>query len=179
MYGLVNVAIEKLVQAELGDDAWKEVCEEVGLNDFAGFMALKSYPDELTYNLVGAVSKKSGLPPEQILEMFGYYWIDYTKKEGYTDYLYLGGETLDVFLGNLNKLHTQVKQLFPDLRPPSFSIEKNKDKEFHLFYRSEREGLTPMVVGLLKGLADYFNETIEINLLEKGQGVVKFEIKIL
>lgn len=178
MYGLVNIAIEKLVISEMGEKAWEDVCESIGLKDFPGFMALKNYPDELTYELVGAVSEKSGIKPEKILEMFGYYWVDYTKKEGYTDYLYLGGDSFSSFLQNLNKLHVKVKQVFPELRPPKFSVENINDNKIGLIYKSEREGLHHMVIGLLKGLADYFNDKIAIDT-KILDGEVRFEIEIL
>jgi hypothetical protein len=44
--------------------------------------------------------------------------------------------------------------MMPGLIPPEFQIEKEiTPTEYHLIYISQREGLTPMVGGLLVGLS--------------------------
>jgi hypothetical protein len=51
----------------------------------------------------------------------------------------------------------------PALRPPSFQVERIEGGHgLLLHYRSERTGLAPMVIGLLKGLGQRFSQDIEI-----------------
>jgi hypothetical protein len=155
MYGLVNKAIEDLISREHGTDTWERVMQRAGVDD-AGFVSMDSYPDELTYGLVGAASNELGVPVDDLLEAFGRYWILYTGREGYGELLDLSGATFGEFLENLDNLHTRVGLSFPDLRPPSFSCVTVGDGRYELRYRSGRDGLAPMVVGLVKGLADKF-----------------------
>jgi hypothetical protein len=61
---------------------------------------MKSYPDEITFSLVGAASEVLQLSPEAILEAFGEYWILYTADEGYKDILNIYGKTLLEFLAD-------------------------------------------------------------------------------
>ncbi|MEE2939835.1 MAG: heme NO-binding domain-containing protein [Planctomycetota bacterium] len=179
MYGLVNKAIEGLVRQQFGDDAWARIKERAGWTG-AQFVSMDSYDDEITYNLVGAASEELGLPPEQVLEAFGDYWTTYTMESGYRDTLGMMGDTLEEFLDNLDALHVRVGMSMPGLIPPSFSREKVADDEWLLHYTSERAGLAPMVIGLLKGLARRFEEDVELEALEgRGDVTATFRIRRL
>ena len=162
MYGMVNKAIQDLVSTKFGEDKWLVIKEKVGFEDDF-FISMQSYPDKLTYDLVGATSEILELDPGDVLEAFGEYWILYTAEEGYGDMLALSGSTLKEFLGNLNMLHERITHIMPNLQPPKFSVEEISDNELNLTYESDREGLAPMVVGLLKGLGIRFGNKCQIN----------------
>lgn len=162
MYGLVNRAIEQLVISHGGHGAWQRVCERAGVSD-EGFLAVHAYPDDVTYKLVGAVSQELNITAEQALEAFGEYWILYTAEEGYGEVLQAGGSGLREFLGNLDEMHGRVESVFPNMLLPSFRVEDVSPDEFRLHYRSQREGLAPMVVGLIKGLAARFDQRVVID----------------
>ena len=176
MYGLVNKAIEGLVRQQFGDDAWARIKERAGWTG-AQFVSMDTYDDELTYKLVGAASEELDLPAEQVLEAFGDYWTTYTMEAGYRDTLGMMGDTLEEFLDNLDALHARVGMSMPGLIPPSFSREQVSKNEWLLHYTSERAGLAPMVVGLLKGLARRFEEDVELETLE-GSGDVTASFRI-
>ncbi len=163
MYGLVNRAIEELVISMKGEAGWRGVCAHAGLAS-DGFVSMQSYDDDVTYRLVDAVSQRLALPAEQVLEAFGEYWITYTAKEGYGSMLNAGGNSLREFLGNLNDMHGRVGTIFPQLRMPLFRITPVSEDEYLLHYASTRAGLAPMVIGLVRGLAKRFDETVEITL---------------
>ena len=71
---MVNKAIQDLVSTNFGEDKWLTIKEKVGFEDDF-FISMQSYPDELTYDLVGAASEVLELDPAAILEAFGEYWI--------------------------------------------------------------------------------------------------------
>lgn len=179
MYGLVNRAIEQLVVSTGGEAAWQRVCRRAGVAA-EGFVAMCPYDDGITYRLVGAVSEELGLAPEQVLEAFGNYWVLYTAEEGYGELMHACGEDLRQFLDNLNELHGRIETIFPGLRPPHFEVQDVAPGEYWLHYGSEREGLAPMVVGLLKGLAKRFGQAVEIEPLTAGDGQAgRFRIRHL
>jgi hypothetical protein len=161
MYGLVNRAIEQLVVSMKGENGWRGVCAHANIPS-DGFVSMQAYDDEITYRLVGAVSARLGLAQEMVLEAFGEYWITYTATEGYGNLMDAGGNNLREFLGNLNDMHGRVETVFPQLRMPQFRVQELSATEFHLHYNSTREGLAPFVLGLVKGLAKRFDQTIEI-----------------
>lgn len=126
---------------------------------------MERYDDAVTYGLVAAASAELGMDPAEILEAFGEYWTVYTIEEGYGDLLQMMGSTIDEFLDNLDSMHARIGGTMPGLVPPSFRREQQDDGSHLLFYSSSREGLAPMVIGLLKGLAQRFEIQLEIEHL--------------
>lgn len=161
MYGMVNRAIEDLVCERFGRDAWESICEAAGVEDSI-FIANESYPDEVTYKLVGAASRALGVGAGDVLELFGEHWIRHTAAEGYGGLLEATGDTLEEFLENLPDFHSRVMLLFPGLRPPRFETETVEDGVIRVRYWSEREGLAPFVTGLLRGLGELHDTAVEV-----------------
>ena len=161
MNGLVNRAIEQLVISMKGEAGWRGVCAHAGVAA-DGFVSMQNYDDDITFRLVKAVSERLGLSPEQVLEAFGEYWITYTADEGYGALMTAGGSHLREFLANLNDMHGRVETIFEQVRIPLFRVEDVSDTEYRLYYASEREGLAPMVLGLVKGLAKRFGQSVEV-----------------
>jgi hypothetical protein len=165
MYGLVNQGLEDYIRQQFGDANWAAILARAGI-DLDMFVALQSYPDEVTTRLVGAGSELLGMTPESLLEGFGEHWILYTAQAGYGDMLAMFGSTLQEFLFNLDNLHSHVTLTFPALRPP-FSVEPgDSDDEIQVHYRSSRHGLVPFVIGLLRGLGKRFGQDLTIQHLQ-------------
>ena len=59
MYGLVNKAVEELVVSNFGEDKWELIKSKAGV-DVDVFISNESYPDSMTYDLVGAASEVLG-----------------------------------------------------------------------------------------------------------------------
>lgn len=167
MYGIVNRAIEELIIEKFGVDKWEEVKQKAGFNS-EGFMTLQPYPDQLTFKLVGAASEILNVPADTLLEAFGEYWILYTAEKGYGEMLNLAGDSFPSFLKNLNMLHGRVTSLMPELAPPQFECRNEKENSIELIYRSHRNGMIPMLYGLVKGLAKRFEKEVEIKELERS-----------
>jgi Haem-NO-binding len=74
----------------------------------------------------------------------------------------MSGDTLPEFLENLDNLHARVGVSFPKLQPPSFECSDIEEDSLSLHYRSNREGLAPMVFGLVKGLGTRFDTEVDI-----------------
>lgn len=155
MYGLVNKAIQDLVCEKFGEDKWQEIKKLSSFEDDF-FIGLQSYPDSLTYTLVKNSSKVLGADASVVLEAFGEYWVLYTVNEGYGDMMELAGDNLPEFLNNLDMLHNRLNNIMPHLVAPQFSTRNETTNSIELEYRSHREGMAPMVVGLLKGLGQRF-----------------------
>lgn len=170
MYGLVNKAIQDLVIKGYGEEAWKEICKMSGFED-EDFVGMEPYPDALTYQLVGNVSKLTGMDASKILEVFGEHWILYTADEGYGDLMDLSGSNFVDFLSNLDMLHERISNIMPDLAPPQFSTRNRTNNSIELEYRSHREGLIPMLYGLIKGLGKRFDMEVSVEQIHfKNQG---------
>ena len=178
MYGMVNKAVEDMVVMHHGEAVWEQIKAEAGV-DVEVFMSNEGYPDEVTYNLVGAASELLGLPAEQILIGFGEHWVLHTAQEGYGGLMAAAGRTLPEFLRNLPNFHSRVSMIFPKLQPPRFECTDISEGSLKLHYYSDREGLTSFVIGLMQGLGKMFKTPVTIRLLEskaKGADHDLFEV---
>jgi hypothetical protein len=169
MYGLVNQGMRDLVVERFGEATWKKICARAEWND-EGFTLMQSYPDSLTYRLVGAACAELSVEAGPLLEQFGEYWIKFTAEKGYGELLKLFGADFKSCLKNLNHMHARMGAMMPDLQPPRFSVEEESASRLRLKYFSKREGLAPMVVGLLKGLAGRHGNHIAVEHRPRDQG---------
>ena len=69
MYGLVNKAIEDLVVSNFGEDKWEAIKAKAGV-DVEVFVSNEAYPDDITYNLVGAASEENPTSVSGKVEQF-------------------------------------------------------------------------------------------------------------
>lgn len=170
MYGLVNQAIRDMILLNHGEEIWVRVRRraEVEVEQFEG---MEAYPDDLTHRLVKAASVELEEDPESLMRAFGEFWVKYTAAEGYGPLMDMAGSSLPEFLHNLDDLHARVGVNFPHLVPPSFDSEELEEGGMRLHYHSRREGLAPMVIGLVEGLGDRFETPVEVEQLAcRSQG---------
>ena len=162
MYGMVNKFVAISLIDDHGESRWSEIKAKAGLTDDY-FIGMEQYPDQITYDIVGAASEVLGTSANVLLRGLGRKWVAYTAKGEYAGYYGLAANTV-AFLEHLNGMHASLGEVLSDLRPPSFMLEEISDTSWRLHYSSERDGLTSFVEGLLEGLADHYNETIKITL---------------
>ena len=111
----------------------------------------------------------TGLDHSTLLEMFGEQFLHWCAEYGQSQTLKLLGRSLQDFLGNLDSLHDHVSTLYPQMVAPSFRCSPGRRPgEFLLHYHSQREGLEPLVTGLVKAIArEYYKTEVKIGLLAK------------
>ena len=165
---MVNKAIEEMVCANHGEALWESIKERAGV-DVEVFVSNEAYDDAITYRLVGAASELTHTPAEQILEAFGEQWVLNAAREGYGAMLDAGGENLRDFLVNLPNFHTRVVMIYPRLQPPEFKVTDVAERSLVLHYNSHRAGLTPFVIGLVRGLGKMFGIPVQVSLLESRE----------
>ena len=178
MYGMVNNALQEMANAQLGPDAWPRIVERAQLPRDSFFLSLEPYPDEVTYQLVGATAVEFGMSGEAFLEAFGRFWIEYAQRTAYGPLLKRAGASLGDTLRSLDGLHSRIHQALPKLRPPSFEIEEDAEG-ITVRYRSSREGLAPFVIGLLQGLAAMHRQTVRVShAVRRSAGVDHDEFRV-
>lgn len=87
-------------------------------------------------------------------------FFEFCQESGYDKILQvLGGTTRD-FLQNLDALHDHLATIYPGMRAPSFRCtERQEDGALILHYYSERDGLEPIVIGIVKEVAHKLHES--------------------
>ncbi|MEE4280661.1 MAG: heme NO-binding domain-containing protein [Pseudomonadales bacterium] len=181
MYGLINKALKGMILERFGETQWEQVFQASGI-PHDSFLTMRSYDDQLTFALAGAASDVLGAPVEDCLEMFGEYWVREIASKAYAPLMDATGQDMVSFLANINGLHDRITGTFLNYVPPEFEIEQIDDNRYSVHYISQRQGLTPFVVGLLKGLADRYECELQILSLasvdvERGEHSV-FEVRL-
>lgn len=161
MYGMVNQGIRAFIVENFSEETWNDLCVKAGLKE-REFESMLTYPDKITYDLVGAISDTFKMKPQDVLSKFGNYWVNYSSSSQIGQVLRFGGSSLIERLSTLDEMHQRVQMSMPHLKPPSFEFELGPDNVHKLHYASERENLEFMVIGLVHGLAKECGETIEI-----------------
>jgi predicted hydrocarbon binding protein len=178
MYGLIHIAIRDFVILHHGDEAWQKIFDRTNADESI-FNNMQAYDDSVTFGLVGATSEELNIEVSGLLEDLGVHWVLKTAVEGYGAIMDFGGANLPTFLRNLDALHEQVAMTFVDLDQPSFRLIDETESKLVLEYRSVRDGLSPFVVGLLKGLGQRFNEELsvkQISMKSEGADCDVFEV---
>ncbi len=158
---MINHALQSHVIASSSEETWVKIVRRAGIED-AVFHSMTSYPDEVTYKLVGAASVELDVDPSEFLRGFGRHWVLVTAPQHYGTLMDFTGARFAEFLANLDRMHDRVATIFHNLRQPSFEVEPVDESHLRLHYRSSREGLAPFVRGLIEGLGERFGVEVEV-----------------
>ncbi len=160
MYGLATKILQDMIVDRYGDDKWAVIHEKSGVEE-PMFIQMTCYPDEITYQIVGAACEVLKETPERILFQFGEYWIMVAEQD-YAEMVSFAGKDLVEVLNGVDDIHARASLIFPEMRPPSFKCTHVSDESFRLHYKSVRDGLAPFVEGLTVGLGKRLKTPVDI-----------------
>ena len=163
MKGSILEAIGELVEKKLGKRAWEEILEEAGVGRFQRFLPTKSYPDEVFYQILEGIKKKTRLSLEEIADLFGEYWmIEYAPKV----YKIFFHEVKDIksFLKKLDWVHEVMTRTTREGSPPRFEVWE-EGEDLYIRYKSQRN-LKEIFLGLLRGVGKYYQVEMSIHEVE-------------
>lgn len=175
MYGLVNRAVQDFVCTNFGEPVWEAMKVSAKLEGLE-FQGMQQYPDCVTFALVTEAAKELNISTDQVLEALGEYWVLYTAKEGYGDLLSMSGSDFVSFLQNLDLLHARIGRAYPALQPPAFQCTDATDHSVLLHYRSERGGLTALVIGLISGLGQMFGVSVNTTVVARKSSAADHDV---
>lgn len=174
MHGWIHDMLERMVIEERGLAVWETIKSQAGCEDVpvGQWKLLDDYPDAMTLGLVGAVCSVLNESGDVLLERFGRFFMVSSRKQGYSNLLACQGQTLRSWLSNVNELHEHLKQnlsdsfVFPELYcSDDLSCDDADQDNFLLHYSSTRGAtLAPLVVGIVKDVAEYYF-SLQISML--------------
>ena len=156
MYGIINQSIQELILKEFGEETWLRIVNKSGV-DVAEFQNHEVYDDSYTYKLAGAISEVLDTKLENVLMMFGEFWIIEISQKKYPNLMATGGKGFREFKLNLPPFHNRVYLTYPKLIAPEFKVREDNDTLL-VEYHSAREGLAPLMEGMLIGITKLFGE---------------------
>jgi hypothetical protein len=175
MYGMVNQGIKTFIIKNYGEMKWTNICQIANISD-SDFMLLKTYSDDITYNLVAAISQELNISANQALEAYGEYWVIFASQSGYENLLSMFGRDFQTCLENLDHMHEHMGSFMPGIKPPEFRVVEKSTEKVIVEYKSQREGLGYFVRGLLTGLLKRYQEKGVVKMIGPIEGGYSFQI---
>lgn len=161
MYGLIHCAVREMVQSEYGESLWRQIVTRADASD-SEFLSMRSYDDEISLRIIVSAAEELGVSVDDCLEAFGVFWMQKFAIKDYGMLLDAAGPDPLTFLNNLDALHDRISTTFTNYQPPSFRVENLADGSAQVHYVSTRTGLTAFVRGLLRGIGQRFEQSLEI-----------------
>lgn len=159
MKGIIFNLLEQFVVENWGAETYEKILAKCPLTTREPFVGPLTYPDGDLLAIVGAVCGELGVTTQDALRAFGRF--AFPRLASRHPELVKGRvDPLALLLSVENVIHVEVRKLYPDAITPEFEFESLKAGSLVMRYRSRRR-LCPLVVGLIEGVAEHFDTSID------------------
>lgn len=176
MYGMVHRAICELLAERHSETEWEAAKSQLSINP-DGMISAQVYPDGQTLQLVNEAAGLLGVSAQEFLQQLGHFWITFAERSSYRHILDFTGADLASFIVGLDRMHEAVASAMPEADVPSFSLVECKSGMLIVDYRSNRQGLEGLVIGLFHGLLERFRHHGEVVHVGRFDGAARFAIR--
>lgn len=174
MKGTILVCLRDMLRQDhnLTNEQWREMLAEAGLNSNQMILASGDIEDSQALALFGVAQNRFYSNHEELANAFGRYWTIHYAPKIYSS-VYNQATNTREFLLKMDDVHVMVTKTIANSKPPRFTYENEGEDTLLINYSSER-GLIHLFAGLCKGLAEYFNEPVKVDVRSPTQVSVKF-----
>ena len=139
MHGLINRAIQCFVVDSYGTDTWVEATRIANLG-FVEFESMLVYDDDVTPQMLNAVSFVLNRDRNEVMEDIGTYLVSNPNVEALRRLLRFGGLEFVEFLHSLDDLPDRARLAVSDLNLPALELHDCASGQFSLVCQSPIEG---------------------------------------
>jgi hypothetical protein len=172
MKGTIIVCLQELVVERGGIETWQRTLSEANIDTASMFMLNQDVDEAESAALFKASANVLELPWEQLCDAFGHHWCVVYAPKIYRSF-YSKHKDLRTFILDINDMHARMTAALPRARPPRFRTEAIGTKSLLVHYESTR-GLIDLAIGLSRGMAVYFQESVSIEKLSASQFRIDF-----
>jgi len=160
-----------------GDEVKKYARQGMGLDESVIISPTDDIDDELVHRMIDKACEKANILPQQMWREIGKNNIKTFSKwfPSYFQRLSLKG-----FLEYMDDVHSQLTRMIKGAKPPRILFEEISPNEAYITYISKR-GFYDYFVGLLEGSAEFFNEKLDFEEIERfkdEEGFYHLKIRI-
>ncbi len=160
MKGIVFTEFFEFVEETHSPTFLQETINEANLDSHGVYTATGTYPACEMGALVTTLAQRSGHEVSSLLKLFGQHLFGHFFRT--STHFFDGIDNAFDFLVTVeDKIHVDVKKLYPDAELPSFDIIEHTDKKFVMLYKSSR-GLGDLCEGLIQGCLEHFGQKAAI-----------------
>lgn len=168
MKGIVFAEFLEMVETDFGYVVADEIASRAATHSQGVYSGVDNYPHGDLIAMIERLSETVGLEKGDLVKSFGrYLFRAFTRNnksffEGVDDaYEFLNGiETV---------IHTEVRKLYDDAKPPAFDCDRIGDSQMVLLYRSSRP-FADLAEGLILECLEYFGDEAKLSRLEGPSG---------
>lgn len=136
------------------------------------FSPLQDVEDRIATGVIDQIGDLVGKDHQEIWRLMGEQNIK-TFSKNYPGFF--RHESAYQFLKSMNDVHIIVMKRFKGAVPPILDVTPLSSNDILFTYRSKR-GMHHYLFGLIKGVAEFFKEQIEIEILEQKEGEVQLKL---
>lgn len=172
MKGTIVSAWIKTCRKLYGDELTNEAMEHLGINSNKIFTPTEDIEDTKAIGILDYIAKKLDKPSFDVWQEMGKNNVMTFSKDYPAFFKY---NNLYSFLKAMYDIHVVVTKIIPGAKPPILKVEPIGSHKAVMTYSSPR-GMFGYFLGMLKGASDFFEEEIDIEIVEKKEGFIKLHI---
>lgn len=162
MKGIIFTEFLELVEAQFGLETLDTVLTLAG--DEGIYTSVGSYDHRDLVKLIVQLSKQTDIPPEDLQQVFGQSVFKNLLASLPSDVSLKHSSNTFQFIRHVEEyIHVEVKKLYPEAKPPSFTFITETEESMTVDYHSAR-CMSHVCLGLIHGCAEHFNEQLDVAL---------------
>lgn len=178
MHGLVIKALESFFRATYGDQRWRKVMEQSGL-DFFEFEGLLTYEEEPCLRVLELVGIELGQSQGEVLEDVGNFLVSHPQCERLRRLLRFGGETYVEFLHSMDDLRDRARLAVEDLNLPAMELREHTAGLYSLTCLPGIAGFGSVMLGVLRAMADDYGALVMLDHRGRRDGCEVISIALI
>lgn len=177
MKGIVFTEFLEMVEDKFGLETVDFIIENSELASKGAYTSIGTYNFVEMLELVGQLSKKTGIPPEKLVYEYGLYFFSYLEKT-YPNIFEQYSSPIEFLSSVEGHIHVQVRKIYPDAELPTFEVNTEKEGRMEMTYYSSRS-LYKFAQGLIEKTFAHYHQKCEVKLfmLKEDGTEVRFEIE--
>ncbi|MBF0194736.1 MAG: heme NO-binding domain-containing protein [Magnetococcales bacterium] len=162
MLGIVFSEFTQMVEDKFSMDTLDDILDASQNPHDGSYTAVGVYEHKELIDLVVALSEKTGVPADDLVQAFGEHMLA-RFNELYPMFFQDQDDMFKFLEGIEKRIHSEVRKLYPSAELPMIDWECPEPNIMQLHYKSGRP-FAALALGLAKGCIAHFNESCEITM---------------
>ena len=179
MKGIVFTEFLDMVAQRFSEELVDDMITDARLPHGGAYTSVGTYPHSEMVALVAAMSNRTQLSVDGLLEAFGHHLFGRFYLN-YPQFMDSTTDPLEFLMGIETIVHTEVRKLYPDAQLPEFETQRIALDEIAMNYRSAHD-FSALALGLIKGCAEHYQCELLVSRsspIKQANGVaVDFSVK--
>jgi len=178
VHGLIFFYIRKFAESSAQRDPTGFSVRSSVATSAGRYLPSGVYPDAEAVDLLQSIAESTDRPLREVLERFGRFLAPHLVKVA-GRHVNPAWRTLDLIEHTEAIIHEMVRSTNPGAQPPVLETIRPSLHEVHLVYSSQRQ-LCPLAVGLMHGLAEHYQERLDVeepSCMHRGDPFCSFVIR--